>query len=266
MLGRTDAPARRPIPLSAAPLTPPRNLHSRYVGMMTRRPTDPIHRGARSAAERGITLIELMVVIAIIGILTAMTIASVARGRPRARLDVAAKGLQAALGTARQRALGSGRDVVVAFYTRTVTSQGTGRMVVYFDGAGGFASGAAIAPNPTLCTFNPVTLTTSAPNEVLEFFDVPIGLAFAPPAAVTALEFPDTAVPVPAGGCSFCDAGTGAGAIRFDARGQASFFSTCGVAAAPNLGGSLSIVGAEVGSAKVVTVRPSGGSRIYDGS
>ena len=234
--------------------------------MVTPRPAKPVHRGARRAAERGITLIELMVVLAIVGILAALTITSVARGRPRARLDVAAKALQAAMGAARQRALGSGRDVVVAFYTRTVTSQGTGRLVVYFDGAGGFASGAATAPNPTLCTFDPVTLATVAPNEVLDSFDLPLSLVFASPTAVTALEFPDTTVPVPVGGCSFCDVGTGAGAIRFDSRGQASFFSTCGVATAPNLGGSLSLVAADAGSAKVVTVRPYGGSRIYDGN
>jgi prepilin-type N-terminal cleavage/methylation domain-containing protein len=266
MLGRIEPPAGRPFPSSTAPLRPPRNLQQEELGMVTLPPADPIHRGVRRAAERGVTLLELMVVVAIIGILSALTIASVARGRPRARLDEAAKGLQASLGEARQRAMASGRDVVVAFYARTVTSKGTGRLVVYFDGAGGFASGAAIAPNPSLCTFDPVALTTVAPNEVLSFFDVPVGLVFAAPTAVTALEFPDTSVPVPLAGCSFCDPGTGAGAIRFDARGQAGFFSTCGVATAPNLGGSLSLVAAEAGGAKVITVRPSGGSRIYDGN
>jgi hypothetical protein len=137
-------------------------------------------------------------------------------------------------------------------------------VVVYFDGAGGFASGNVTAPNPSFCTFDPVALTTAAPNDILDTLDLPLGVVFAAPSAATPLEFPDTTVPVPVAGCSFCDAGTRSGAVRFDSRGGASFFSKCGVSTTPNVGGSVAVVAAEVGGAKQIMIRPYGGSRIYD--
>ncbi len=76
------------------------------------------------------------------------------------------------------------------------------------------------------------------------------------------LPFPYNKVPLPATGCSFC--GADRGAIRFDARGRASFFSTCGAPGDFPNGGSISLTSTEVSGSRLLVVTPYGGVRFFD--
>jgi prepilin-type N-terminal cleavage/methylation domain-containing protein len=211
----------------------------------------------------GFTLIELMVVVAIVGIVAALAAMSFNQSQPRARLVSVAADIEGELRMARQKALASGRDVLVLVYGNQVTGSGTGRVLAYYDGASGFADGTAAAPNPTLCTFNPITLATQAPNDILDQLDLPNRVVVGAPGIMPAFEYPDTLVPPPATGCSFCGAGN-SGAIRFDARGRATFYSTCGNPVVANFGGSIGLLASDANGGKVIIVRPYGTVRTYD--
>jgi type II secretory pathway pseudopilin PulG len=209
---------------------------------------------------------EMMVVLAIIGIVAAAAISVYLRGRPRAQLASAATDALAMLRSARQQALGSGRDVVALVYPGQTTGKGTGRLVIYDDGATGFVTGTATAPNPTFCTFSPATMITQAPNDILDTLDVPSLVAIAAPLNFPVMPFPDSTVPMPVAGCSFCDPVAKRGAIRFDSKGRATFYATCGapLPSSVGLGGAISLTSAEVGGSKVLVVTPLGVARVYD--
>jgi prepilin-type N-terminal cleavage/methylation domain-containing protein len=222
----------------------------------------------KASARRGFTLIELITAVAVCGIIAALAFSSYSRTRPRARLASTAVGVQAMIHAARQQALSSGREVSVLFYPAQVTGQGTGRVVVYADNAGGFMLGGAALPAgfPSFCTFNPGSPAAPLPNDLPDSLDLPLHVAVAPPANPVVLPFPYNQVPPPPTGCSFCDAGMTQGAIHFDSRGRATFYTSCGTASQvlPNSGGSISFTSDELAGSRVLVVTPNGMVRAFD--
>jgi prepilin-type N-terminal cleavage/methylation domain-containing protein len=244
---------------------------------------DEARSGGRRRGASGFTLMEMMVTVAIVAIVAALAYSSYARDRPRRRLSSTADEIQNALRSARQQALGSGRDVAVLFYPAQATGAGTGRVVVYFDGGGGFMAGAPPAGDPSFCTFDPATLATGPVtdrNRILNTIDLPNPVRMSIPADLVALNFPYNAVPAPLTGCSFCAAGIsvpdatgvlrpvpGPGGIRFDARGRTTFYSTCGPPGPSTAGGSISLTApgtSGVGGTYVLVVTPAGVVRTFN--
>ncbi len=218
---------------------------------------------------RGVTLLELMVVVAIIGIMATLAYTSYLHDLPRARLASTTTDLQALIQSARQKALSSGHDVAVLFYPSQITGRGVGRVVVYLDGTGGFMNGTPQPGDPSFCTFNPVTMATrSPPHDIPDSLDFPNLVAIAPvaqPATLAAqMTFPYNALPVPGAGCSFCDAALTRGAIRFDQKGNATFYSTCSPAPLAVQGGSISLTSTDLAGSRVLVVTPYGNVRVFN--
>lgn len=173
---------------------------------------------------RGFTVLELVVVIAIIVVLGAITFGSFSRQLPRANLNSAASELQAALHGARQHALATGHDVWVMVFPQYVTSSGTGRIIVYEDAASSFAAGGTL----TVGNYDPATLAFVAPGQVVTTVDLPTGIVVGPAigrGSSASLPAPLSGVDVTKG-CSFCStSGDGRGAVRFRPNGSASFYA-----------------------------------------
>lgn len=193
-------------------------------------------------AQRGFTMIEMMVVIAIIAVIAALATASIIRSRPRANLAGAAVDLQALLHGARQQALAAGDDVVVMVFPGYVgVGDSVGRVVVYRDGNHTLFDDAAAV---NFDDYAPATPAADSRSEVLETLDLPPAVRIGPAngmGATAVLPAPFAAIPVNLD-CTFC-AGTGAGrrgAVLFDSRGRATFYAANG-APLTVAGGSLSL-------------------------
>jgi prepilin-type N-terminal cleavage/methylation domain-containing protein len=220
----------------------------------------PEVRVARRPGTRGFTLIEMAVVVAIAAVLAALAYTALRRANPRARLAGLGTELHAMLHGARQEALARGRDVAVLFYPAAANGPGTGRVFVLADEQGGFLLGAAPPGLPDFCTMAPA----SPSGQVIATLDLPPGFTLSAPARAQAFPFPWNLVPAPAGGCSFCSTGaTAQGAVRFDAQGKATFYSTCGAVLAIVNGGSVAITHAELGGSRVTVILPNGGVRTF---
>jgi prepilin-type N-terminal cleavage/methylation domain-containing protein len=221
---------------------------------------------------RGFTLLEIMVVVAIVGVITYLAVASWRALHARTALSDAAMEIQSTLRQARQEALANGRDTAVLFYPQQVTGYGArGRVISVLDGDGGFMDGTNAA-GWTFCVYDPVKQTSGPHSKILNTQELPRGVTFGPPTAAIGVDFPFTNVPLPtATGCTFCGAGLVSGAIRFDMRGQATFYSTCGAALnAPN-GASIALnstadASASIRGSSIIMVLPSGLVRSYHGS
>lgn len=174
--------------------------------------------------SRGFTLIEMMVVVAIIAILTTLGTIALQRAKPRSNLATISTEIHALLRNARLNALATGVPTIVAFFPEYANPLGgIGRVIVYEDRAGAFFNSAA-APN--FSSYDPAS--EGIANEILLRLDLPrrVVLAIAPPAPAS---FPPPFERIPVDSCTFCASGGDArGAIRFDSRGRASFYSTVG--------------------------------------
>jgi prepilin-type N-terminal cleavage/methylation domain-containing protein len=191
---------------------------------------------------RGFTLVELMVVVAIMAVIAALASFQMSRSRPRASLAGATVELRALLHQARQQALVSGSDVaVLVFPGVSGDAHSLGRVVVYQDGDSSFFNDASAV---RLGAYNPLLLGAGPRGQVIETYDLPRDVTFGPPAGLgiaAALPAPFATIPVGAE-CTFC-LGAGAarrGALVFDPRGRARFYNKDGPPLVVD-GGSLSL-------------------------
>jgi len=219
----------------------------------------------RATRDRGFTLIEAAVVMAIVSILATLAYSYLGAARPRAQLADAAAELQAILFRARQEALARGRDVAVVFYPGAPSAQdGVGQIFLVVDATTGFMRGTAPAGAVDYCTMTP----TRTP-EVLARIDLPPNLRLATPTRSVALPFPYSAVPAPANGCSFCTGtlpapASSRGAVRFDSRGRVAFFADCGAPIDQPNGGSIALTNADMRGSRVLAIPPTGGVRAFN--
>lgn len=230
---------------------------------------------SRPHDQRGFTVVELAVTVAILGVVAALAYASFSRQRPRANLASATAELQAIVQGARQSALASGHDVAVMVFPAFVNPNGTtGRVIVYEDAFFDFFNDGAVG-GVRFATYDPAVLAFGSAggrqSAILATFDLPREVRVGPAGGMGA-----TPIPAPFAGavvnvaCSFCDAaGTiRRGAIRFDPRGQATFYDS----ASPNVatplpvtgGASLSLEAAENAERRTLLITsPSGALRVF---
>ena len=205
-----------------------------------------------SRKARGVTLTELMVVLAVVAIVAAIASNRMTRARPRANLIGSTVELRALLHQARQQALVSGADVaVLVFPGVSGQTDSLGRVVVYQDGLFNFFNAASAVH---FGAYDPIALggakdaSGNFKGEVIETHDLPKGVVFGPATgmgASAALPAPFDTIPVTME-CSFC-AGAGAarrGAVVFDHRGRARFYGADGPPRVVD-GGSISLTAAE---------------------
>lgn len=215
-------------------------------------------------SERGFTLIEAAVVMAIIAVVTGMAWSSFGRMRPRSHLVAATNEMISLLHGARQSALASGRDVAVLVFPSFAGHDGTGRIVVYEDGNFDFFSAAGTV---NFDGFSPATLATGSRSQVLSVMDLPTGVTVGPDTGMG----PGASLPAPLAtvdvtvACSFCgNLSDGRGAIKYDARGRAWFYGRNGpptlTAGSASPGGSLSLQAPEVGGLRTIVVAPTTGT------
>ncbi len=223
------------------------------------------------ARQRGVTLLETAVVVAIIVILFAVGWSNLGRLRPRGHVAAAAGELQALFYQARHTALATGHDVCVLVFPQYAAAPGltvlgnsgggsAGRVIVYEDGNYDFFSGAGTV---NFNGYDPGTPKANTRSQVLATFDLPIGVTVGPTTGMGA----SAVLPAPLAGidvtkdCSFCGAlSDHRGAVKFDSRGRAWFYGQNGAPALSSsslsTGGSLSLTAAEVGGQTTLVITP----------
>jgi prepilin-type N-terminal cleavage/methylation domain-containing protein len=212
----------------------------------------------RPTARRGFTLIEMMVVVAVIGITTAMTVFAFGRQKPRRQLDGMALELRAQLMGARQVALASGTPVAAVVFPDLVTGSGTGRIVFYRDGDFSLFSTAAAVNLDNLDAAAPAV---GGRSEIVETLDLDNGVVVGPATGQGA----SAVMPAPFGGiainvaCLFCTGADRRGAIVFQPNGTVTFQDRAGPPLALPQGASLSLTRAESDEVRTITIAASTG-------
>jgi prepilin-type N-terminal cleavage/methylation domain-containing protein len=190
-------------------------------------------------SQRGFTMLELMVVVAIVLTIAAMSWAAFGRQKPRQSLNGFTLEFGGLLHGARQTALATGKPVVVMLFPTQVTGSGTGRVIIYQDGNGDFFSGTAAV---NFGNYAPSSSAAGSASEVLEVLNLPASVVLGPvdgqgPTAVMPAPFANIAINQP---CVFCTGTNNRGAIVFDPVGSVTFYSGNGAPAALPWGASVS--------------------------
>jgi len=202
----------------------------------------------------GFTLIELMVVVAVVGVLATLAVTTFGRQKPRQTLDNQALELRSLLHGARQTALTTGQPVVVMLFPDyAVGTPSIGRLIVYQDGAGSFFQTAAAVNFDNVSVAQPVA---GPGSEVLDRLDLPFGVIVGP----TAGQGAGAVMPPPFAGiaidkaCGFCTGANRRGAIVFDPGGSASFYDRAGAPLALPAGASFSLTSADAAEVRTLVV------------
>ncbi|MDP2275129.1 MAG: prepilin-type N-terminal cleavage/methylation domain-containing protein [Archangium sp.] len=203
-------------------------------------------------SRSGFTLLEIMVVVAIIGIVTSMAAVTATQIGARNATQNAASDLSSLLQGARARAEQRGSDVYVIIYPRwdktaaTTTTGGRGAVFVYEDGNGDFLTSTGVCngsgtldcgfANFSPAAFTPRTGSTDRFVQAIYLDDYPkknarFGkdtTAFAPP-------FTAIGTAADTNGCSFC--GAIRGAVVFTGEQQLRFLDQTGLPVAQRVAG-----------------------------
>ncbi len=220
---------------------------------------------------RGFTIVELVTVIAIVGIVAALAWSNFSRQKPRANLMGAAVELESLLRNARQNAITRGIDTIVLVFPNAASPTansvgGVGRFITVEDGAHTFFTG-----TPTnLSRFDPAiadggTGFGAAVGALIGTFDLPAGITVGIGSTVQDLSATPYAG-ITVSDCSFCT-GSGTsrrGAIAFDARGRARFYSPDANTPLAAQGASLAIQGTDAIGYRLLVITPAtGGVRLF---
>lgn len=208
-------------------------------------------------SARGFTLVELAIVVVIILVLGALAFAALQRARPRATFDGVASQVHALVHGARLHALASGATVYVIVFPSYRGAGSQGRIVVMQDAQPPALSFVDSKADLNLDNYKPETPgfplhAAGAPDtddgKVLDTLDLPQGVSFGPATGlgVASPAFPYSSIATNVA-CSFC--GADRGAIAFDARGRATFYSAAGAQAGDTNGASFSIYAPDLGTA-----------------
>ena len=208
-------------------------------------------------AERGVTLLELVVVVAIVAILGTVVLVNVTRARPRATLLSATTDLQGLIHGARQAALASGHDVIVMLFPERAENRPP-RVVVIEDPSFAFMSGGGALD---FDGYDPEVLAYPEGGRV-EYLDLPAGVEVGPATGLgSALPEPLNAIDVGVA-CSFCSTDSSndrRGAIRFDSRGAATFYSENGTKRPSGVGASFTVTDRSIGQRNTFVILSSTG-------
>lgn len=191
--------------------------------------------------RRGVTLLEVMVVCAIVAIIAAMALAGIQSVSANTTPQNAASRLSSALNFARDRAAERSTDVYVIFYPARDSSisgsanGGQGAFFVYEDRLLTFRGGAP-APTRTYANFLPPNNVSGPVTE--GFLHEAVYLDQFPKRTVkfgaTGLTFDAPFTGIAAGDCSFCGGGgvSRKGAIVFHSDGTSEFIDDAGATVA----------------------------------
>jgi prepilin-type N-terminal cleavage/methylation domain-containing protein len=208
----------------------------------------------RSRSRRGFTLLEMMIVLAIIGILTAMAAASAQQIGSRNATQNASSDLSSILQKARSRAELRGGDVYVMVYpkmTKTgAMTGGSGAIFVYEDMNGDFltGSGACNGSGTADCSWsnfsppNNIRGPTTSKDQTLDviYLDnyAKKNVRFGKPAATTwKAPFSGIGTAADTNGCSFCGTSTNKGALVFTGEQMLLFLDDTGAPVAQRTAG-----------------------------
>jgi len=192
---------------------------------------------------RGFTLLEMMIALAILGVLTAMSIAAIQRMDDWADPQSAASDLSGALSLARARAVESGSEVWFIVYEdinrQGTAGQGNGAYFIVEDRRFDFLNGSGPPPSSgvllTYATFQP-------PNKVdplkeqgflvdykyLDAYSMSAQASTVRFGVSGTLQYDAPFASLTPAACSFCSGSPKRGAIVFGADGAARFFDGSG--------------------------------------
>ncbi len=208
---------------------------------------------SRARRSRGFTLLEVMIVLAIVGVITAISVTSAQQIGARNATQNAASDLSTVLQNARARAEQSGADVYVMVYPTMKRdgslTGGSGALVVYEDARGDFLTatgpcdGSASTARCGWTNFAPPSNVFPVPNsggrfvQIVYLDDYPKKNVRFGKSSASAFTAPFTGVGTlaNANGCSFC--GATKGAIVFTGEQQLRFLDNSGAPVAQRVAG-----------------------------